>query len=31
MSFLGSIGAIMKGSGLEEAMEQVYAENSVST
>ena len=29
MSFLGSIGAVMKGSGLEEAMEQVYVENSV--
>ena len=28
MSSSGSIGAVMKGSGLEEAMEQVYAENS---
>ena len=26
MSFLESIGAVMKGSGLEEAMEQIYAE-----
>ena len=29
MSFFGSIGAAMKGSGLEEAMEQVYAESSI--
>ena len=28
MNFLRSIGAVMKGSSLEEAMEQVYAENS---
>ena len=27
MSFLGSIGAIMKGSGLEDALEQVYGHN----
>ena len=27
MSFLGSIGEVMKESVLEEAMEQVYAEN----
>ena len=26
MSFLESIGAVMKGSGLEEAMEEIYAE-----
>ena len=29
MSFLGSIGAIMKGSGLEDLLSEVYAENSV--
>ena len=29
MSFLGSIGKLMKGSGLEQAFEQVYAPNSV--
>lgn len=29
MSFLGSIGYIMSGSGLQEAMELVYAKNSV--
>ena len=29
MSFLGSIGNLMKGSGIEEAFEQVYAPNSV--
>ena len=29
MSFLGSIGPVTKGSGFAEAMEQVYAENSV--
>ena len=29
VSFLRSIGAVMKGSGVGEAMEQVYAENSV--
>lgn len=29
MSFLGSIGAIMKGSGLEDLLAQVYAENSI--
>ena len=27
MSFLGSIGAMMKGSGLEDALEQVYGHN----
>ena len=29
MSFLGSIGAVMKGSGIEESIEQIYAENTV--
>jgi len=29
MSFLGSIGSMMKGSGLEEALEQVYRPNAV--
>ena len=29
MRFLGSIGAIMKGSGLEDLLAQVYAENSI--
>ena len=29
MSFLGSIGKMMKGSGLEELFSEVYAENSV--
>ena len=29
MSFLGSIGSMMKGSGLEEALEQVYGPNAV--
>ena len=29
MSFLGSIGNMMKGSGLEEAFEEIYASNSV--
>ena len=29
MSFLGSIGSLMAGSGLKEAMAQVYAEGSV--
>jgi len=29
MSFLGSIGSMMKGSGLEEALEQVYSPNAV--
>ncbi|GBP43083.1 hypothetical protein EVAR_96345_1 [Eumeta japonica] len=29
MSFLGSIGYIMDGSGLEEALDKIYAENSV--
>jgi hypothetical protein len=29
MSFLGAIGKTMKGSGLEELMAEVYAENSV--
>ena len=29
MSFLGSIGSLMKGSGLEEALEQVYGPNAV--
>ena len=29
MSFLGSIGKMMKGSGLEELLAEVYAENSV--
>ena len=29
MSFLGSIGHLMKGSGLKEALEVVYAENAV--
>ena len=29
MSFLGSVGAIMKGSGLEDLLSAVYAENSV--
>ena len=29
MSFLGSIGTLMKGSGLEDLLSQVYAENSV--
>ena len=29
MSFLGSLGGIMKGSGLEELFGEVYAENSV--
>jgi len=30
MSFIGSIGSMMKGSGLEEALETVYGANSVS-
>ena len=30
MSFLGSIGHLMNGSGLKEALEVVYAENAVS-
>ncbi|XP_065911780.1 uncharacterized protein [Dysidea avara] len=30
MSFMGSIGAMMKGSGLEEALETVYGPNAVS-
>jgi hypothetical protein len=30
MSFLGSIGAAMKGSGIEDLLSEVYAENSVS-
>jgi len=30
MSFIGSIGSMMKGSGLEEALEMVYGANSVS-
>ena len=29
MSFLGNIGSMMKGSGLEEALEQVYGPNAV--
>ena len=29
MSFLGSAGAVMKGSGLEDLLPVVYAENSV--
>lgn len=29
MSFLGGIGTVMKGSGLREAMETIYAENTV--
>ena len=29
MSFIGSIGSVMKGSGLEEALETVYGPNSV--
>ena len=29
MSFLGSIGAMMKGSGLEEALENIYGANAV--
>ena len=29
MSFLGSIGVLMKGSGLEDLFEEVYAGNSV--
>ena len=29
MSFLGSVGAIMKGSGLEDLLSVVYTENSV--
>lgn len=29
MSFIGSIGMLMKASGLEEAMEQVYGKNTV--
>ena len=29
MSFLGNVGAIMKGSGLEDLLSVVYAENSV--
>ena len=30
MSFIGSIGSRMKGSGLEEALETVYGANAVS-
>ncbi len=30
MSFLGSIGHLMAGSGLQEILEQVYASNTVS-
>ena len=29
MSFMGSIGSMMKGSGLEEALETVYGPNPV--
>ena len=29
MSFLGSIGKLMNGSGLEEAFEEVYSENTI--
>ena len=29
MSFMGSIGKMMKGSGLEESLETVYGENTV--
>ena len=29
MSFMGSIGSLMKSSGLEESMEQIYAKNTV--
>lgn len=29
MSFLGSIGSMMKGSGLEEALENIYGPNAV--
>ena len=29
MSFIGSIGSVMKGSGLEEALETAYGHNSV--
>lgn len=29
MSFMGSIGSMMKGSGLEEALETVYGSNAV--
>ena len=29
MSFLGSIGTLMKGTGLEDLLSEVYAENSV--
>ena len=30
MSFLGSIGHIMKGSGLQEVLRPIYANNAVS-
>ena len=30
MSFIGSIGSMMKGSGLEEALETVYGANAAS-
>ena len=30
MSFLGSIGHLMKGIGLEEVLELIYADNTVS-
>ena len=30
MNFIGSIGSVMKGSGLEEALETVYGANAVS-
>ena len=29
MNFLGSIGSMMRGSGLEEALETVYGHNAV--
>ena len=29
MSFIGGIGTMMKGSGLEESLETVYGENAV--
>ena len=29
MSFLGSIGTLMKGSGLDDLLEEIYAENSI--
>ena len=29
MSFLGSVGMVMKGSGIEDIFAEVYAENSI--